>query len=114
MGVLLGRFLYHLEEGRLFLFTIDDKGTAEYLVPAMLTIDLSEAEDLAVGELPAELTFHFVQVFYLLGRQGETFLLVVFLQVLDADDGVGLLVDGEDALVEALIEALKHGVKRRE
>ena len=110
MGVLVSRFLYHLEQGRLFFFAIDDKGSAKYLVSAMLTIDLSEAKDLAVSEFPAELTFHLMQVFYFFGGQREAFLLVVFLQILNADDGFRLLVDGKNILIQAVIKPLKHGV----
>ena len=110
MGVLLSGFLYHLEEGRRFLLAVDDEGSAEYLVPAVLAVYLCEAEDLAVGELTAELCLHLPQVLYLLGRQGESLLLVVLLQIVDVDDGLGLAVDGEDVLVEAVVEALEHGV----
>ena len=79
-------------------------------MPAMFTIDLSEAKDLTVSEFPAELTFHLMQVFYLFGGQREAFLLVVFLQIVNAEDGLGLLVDGEDVLIQAVIEALEHGI----
>ena len=51
-----------------------------------------------------------MQVFYLFGGQREAFLLVVFLQIVNAEDGLGLLVDGEDVLIQAVIKPLKHGV----
>ena len=91
MGILVSRFLYHLEEGRLFLLAIDDKCAAKYLVPAVFTIDLSKAKDLTISEFPTELTFHLMQVFYLFRGQREAFLLVVFLQILDAENGLRLL-----------------------
>ena len=77
----------------------------------MLAVYLGKAENLAVGELTSELSFHSMQVFYLLGRQGEAFLLVVFLQIVDVDDGLRLAVGGEDVLPEALVEPLEHGIE---
>ena len=49
-----------------------------------------------------------MQVFYLLGTEGQTFLLVVFLQVLNVLDGFRLDVDGEDALVQTVVHTLQH------
>ena len=42
--------LDHGEERALLLLTVEDEGTAEDLVTAVLTIDLREAEELAIGE----------------------------------------------------------------
>ena len=77
---------------------------------AVFAIDLCEAEHLAVCEFSAKLGFHSMQVFYFFGRESKAFLLVVFFEVFDVDDGFGLTLDGEDVLVQAMIEALKHGV----
>ena len=110
MGILLSRFLYHLEERRRFFLAIYDKCSAKDLVPAVFTINLSEAKDLAISKFPAKLSFHLMQVFYFFGGQREAFLLVVFLQILNADDGFRLLVDGKNILIQAVIKPLKHGV----
>ena len=108
VGVLLRRLLDHLEEARLHLLAVDDEGAAEDLVSAVLGVDLCEAEDLRVGQPPAVLLLQSVQVFDLLGREGQSLLLVVFLQILHVLDGLRLDVDGEDGLVEAVVHALQH------
>ena len=73
---------------------------------AVLGVNLGEAEDLAVCQRTAVLLLQSVQVFYLLGTEGQTFLLVVFLQVLNVLDGFRLDVDGEDALVQTVVHTL--------
>ena len=77
---------------------------------AVLRVNLGEAEYLRVGQRAAQLLLYRVQVVYLLGREGEALLLVVFLKVVDVLDGLGLVVYGEDALVKPLVHALQHGV----
>ncbi len=77
---------------------------------AVLRVDLREAEDLAVRQRPFQLLLYLVQIVDLLGRERQTLLLVVFLQVLHMLDGLRLSHNGEDALVEAFIHALEHGV----
>ena len=108
--VLLRCPLYHLEKGGLFLFAVDDECAAEYLMAAVLAVYLGKSEYFAVGEFASELSFHFVQVLDFLRREGETFLLVVFLQVVDAEDRLRLMVDGKDVLPQAVVDALEHGV----
>ena len=110
MGVFLRRFLDHGEEARLFFLAVDDEGAAENLVPAVLGVDLCEAENLAVGERTVQFFLHFVQIFNLFGRQGETLALVVFLQVFHVLDGLRLDVHGENVLVQTVVHALQHGV----
>ena len=78
---------------------------------AVLGIDLCEAEDLGVCQLAAQLLLHLVQVFYFLGRQGQAFLFVIALEVLDIDDRGRGDVDGEDVLVQSVVAALQHGVE---
>ena len=51
-----------------------------------------------------------MQILDLLGRESQSFLLVVFLQILHMLDGFRLDVDGEDVLVEPFVHALQHGV----
>ena len=110
VGILLGGFLDEGEERRLHLLAVDDEGAAENLVAAVLGVDLGEAEHLGVGEGTAQLGGHVVQIYYLFGRERQTLLLVESLQVVDLLDGLGLVVDGEDVLVEPFVHALQHGV----
>ena len=110
VGVLLRGLLDHREERTLHLLAVDDKGSAEDLMTAVLRVDLCEAEDLRISQRTAVLLLQSVQVFDLLRAQGQTFLLVVFLQIVHVLDGLRLDVDGEDALVEAVVHALQHRV----
>ncbi len=108
--VLLCRFLDEREEARLTLFAVDDELTAEDLVAAVLRVDLCETEDLGVGEWTSVLLLYLVQIFNLFRTQGKTFLLIVFLNVLHVLDRLGLVVDGEDGLVETFVHTLEHAV----
>ena len=110
IGVLLGGALDHREEARLLLLAVDDEGTTENLVAAMLRVNLGETKDFRVGQRTAVGLFYLVQILHFIGREGESFLLVVFLQILHALDGLGLDVNGKDALVEPFIHTLEHGV----
>ena len=110
MRILLCRLLDHVEERRLHLLAVDDEHTAEYLVAAVLRVDLREAENLRVGQRAAELFLNLVQILYFLGRQRQTFLLVVFLKVVNVLDRLRLVVDGEDILVESVVHSLQHWV----
>ena len=111
VGVLCCGLLNHGEEaGGLFL-AVDDKGATEDLVAAVFRVDLCEAEHLRVGQFSAQLSFHFMEVFDFLGREGQAFLLVVRIEVVNINDGCGLDVHGEDVLVESLVAALQHGVE---
>ena len=76
----------------------------------MLGVDLGESEDFRVGQQPAQVLFHLLQVFYFFLGEGESFLLVVSLQVLDVEDWLGLAVGCEYLLVQPLVHALQHGV----
>ena len=66
---------------------------------AVLGIDLSETEHFGVCEFATQLSFHLVQVLYLLWAQCQTLFLVVSLEIVDMLDGGGLDVDREDILV---------------
>ena len=70
---------------------------------AVLRIDLAEAEHLRVGQRTAHALGYIVEIRDLLSAQRQTFLLVVLLEVLDIYNGIGLLVDGENVLVETVI-----------
>ena len=65
----------------------------------VLGIDLSEAEDLRVGQGTTVLFLQSVEVFNLFGRKGQAFLLVVFLQVVYVFDVFRLDVNRKDVLV---------------
>ena len=108
--ILAGGLLDHVEERRLHLLAVDDEGASKDLVAAMLGVDLSETEDLAVRERASVLLLYLVEVGDLLGREGESLLLVELLEVVHALDGLGVVVDGKDLLVQTVIHALEHGV----
>ena len=109
-GILLCGFLDHGKEARFHLFAVDDKGAAENLMTAVLGVDLGKSEDFGVGERPPVLLLYLVQILYLFGREGESFLLVVLLQVVHILDRLRLVVHGEDILIQPLVHALQHGV----
>ncbi len=111
IGVALGGPFDELEKSVGHRLAVDDELAVENLVAAVLRIDLREAEHLAVGERTPHLLAHALQVGDFIGAQGQTLLAVVLLHVLDVDNRVGLLVDGEDALVESVITAVEHGVE---
>ena len=77
---------------------------------AVFRVDLCKAEHFAVGELAPELSFDFVEVFNLFGREGKAFALVVFLYVFDVFYRGGLDVGREYFLVEVVVHPLQHGV----
>lgn len=79
---------------------------------AVLGVDLREAEDLGVGERSPEAFAEAFEIGDLGVGEGETLLLVISLEVGYMDNGIGLFVDGEDGLVESLVEVLEHGVER--
>ena len=102
--------LNHGKERAFHLLAVDDEGAAENLVAAVLRVDLGKAEDFRVGQPASVLLLQSVQVFYLLGRKGESLLFVVFLKVLHILDGFGLDVNREDVLVKTVVHALQHRV----
>ena len=112
VGMLCRRLLDHLEQTGLLLLAVDDELPAEDLVAAMLRVDLSEAEHLGVGQRPAHVLLHLLQIGYLLLTQRQAFLLVVGLEVVDVPDGLRLHVNGEHILVQPSVKALQHGVER--
>ena len=112
VGVLLSGLLDHLEQAALLLFTVDDEGSAENLVTAVLAVDLCETEYLGVCQGTAQLALYLVQVFNLFCAQCQAFLLVVCLQVGNLHNGLRLYVHAEQILVQTvLVHALKHGVE---
>ena len=110
VGILFCGLLNHVEEARLHLLAVDDEHTAENLVAAVLGVDLGKTEDFGVGQRTAQLLFHLMQVFYFFRTQGQTFLLVVFLQVGHVLDGLRLDVHREDVLVQSCVHTLQHRV----
>ena len=110
MRILCRGLLDHGEETRFLLFSVDDEGAAEDLMATVLRVDLCETEDLTVGKRALQLLLDLMQVFNLLRTKCQTFLFVVFLQVLHVFDRLWLDVHGEDALVQTLIHALQHRI----
>ncbi len=108
--VFLGSLLYHLEETALLLFSVYDECAAEYLVPAVLAVDLRETEHFGIGELASQLLLHVVQVGYLFGGECQSFLLVVCLQVVNVLYGCRGDVHVEYLLVQTVVHTLQHGV----
>ena len=108
--MLLGGLLDEGEEGTFLLLSVDDECATEYLVTAMLGVNLCETEYLGVGERTSVLLLHVVEILYLLWRQGKSLLLVELLQIVYKLDGLRSMADGEDRLVEAIVHSLEHGV----
>ena len=78
---------------------------------AVLRVDLTEAEHLAVGERTTHALRNVVEIVNLLRAQCQTFLLVILLKVLDIHDRIWLLVDGEAILTHSFVETLEHRVE---
>ena len=76
----------------------------------MLRIDLCKTEHLGVGQFSAKLSFHLVEILDFLWTQCQSFLLVVFLQVLDVENRSRLDVHRKNVLVKTFVHALKHRV----
>ena len=110
MGVLLCRFLNHLEKRRWLFFAIDDEGAPEYLVAAVFGICLCEAKDFGIREFPPEAFLDAMQVVDFLGAQCQAFFLIVGFKIVNHANGCGLNVDVEDALIQTFIHSLKHRV----
>ena len=64
--ILLCCLLDHLEQRRLHFLAVDDEGTAEYLMAAVLRVYLCEAEELRVSQRTSQLLCHIVEVCYFL------------------------------------------------
>ena len=79
---------------------------------AVLGVDLRKTEDLTVGERSSVLFLNLMEVGYFLRTQGEALFLVVLLDIVHVFDGLGLMVNGEDRLVETVVHALEHAVVR--
>ena len=109
----LRSLLDKVKEARLLLLAIDDERATEDLMTTVLRIDLAEAEHLRVGQRTAHALGYIVEIRDLLSAQRQSLLLVVLLEVLDIYNGIGLLVDGENVLVEAVIKAAQHRIVLR-
>ena len=77
---------------------------------AMFGIDLSESENFRVGQPASQILFNLLQIVHFLFRECQAFLFVVFFEVVDIYNGLGLDVYGEYILVEPMIHALQHRV----
>ena len=110
--MLLGRTLDQTEQRRGHRLAVDDELTVEYLVAAVLRVDLREAEHLAVGQLAPDAAADAFQIGDFLVAQGQSLLPVVRRHVVDVDDRIGLLADREDLLVDRAVLALQHRVER--
>ena len=88
------------------LNAVDDELASEDLVAAVLRVDLRKSEHFAVGQLAPQSVAQVVQVTHLVVAEGKTFATVVVRDVVDIDDRFGLPSGGEEALVEAVVEAL--------
>ena len=108
--ILLRRLLDEAEERRLHHLSVDDKLSSEDLVAAVFRVDLRETEDFRVGQRPSVLLFQLVQIGHFVLAEGQSFLLVVLLQVVHILDGLRLVVYGEDVLAQTVVHALQHGV----
>ena len=51
-----------------------------------------------------------MEILYLFRTQGQSFFLIILLDVVHSLDGLRLMVDGEHLLVETVVHALQHAV----
>ena len=79
----------------------------------MLGVNLGKPEDLGIGQRTTILFLYLMEILYLLGRKGKSFLLVVLFQVVYVLDGLWLDVDSENILVQPFVHTLQHGVMLR-
>ena len=108
--VFLRRLLDQGEKRLRLALPVDDEVAAKDFVAAVFRVDLGKAKHLAVGQRSSQLALHVVQVGNFFGREGQPLLLVIGLDVGHVAYGRRLDVDGEDALVEPVVEAFQHGV----
>ena len=71
---------------------------------------MGEAKDFRVGQRPSQLLLYLVQILYFLGREGQTFLLVVLLQVVNVPYRLRFVIHGEHRLVQPFVHTLQHRV----
>ena len=77
IGVGSAGILDHREEATLFLLTIEDEGTPEDLMTAVLAIDLREAEEFAVGQGTPQTLAELLKVGNLLLAQSQSLRFIV-------------------------------------
>ena len=110
VGVSSAGVLDHREERSLPLLPVDDEGSPEDLVSAVLGVHLREAEELAVGQGASESLGELLEVLDLFVTESEPLALAVGSYVPHLTDRLCHLLVGEYALVESLIEVLEHRV----
>ena len=110
VGVSGAGILDHREERSLSLLPIDDEGSPEDLVSAVLGVHLREAEELAVGQGTTETLGECLEVVDLLFTECEPLALAVGTYVSYLTDRLCHLVVSEYALVKSVIEVLEHRV----
>ncbi len=103
-------FLYHLEQRRGHLFSVDDECATEDFVAAMFRVDLSESEHFRVGQFSSQLFFHSVEIGDFLLAQREPFLFVFFLDVFYGAYRFRFSRSLENLLVKSFVETLQHGI----
>ena len=110
MRIFLCSLLNHRKERRGHFLTVNDERTSENLVTAVLRVQLRKAEYFRVSEFAVKLRLNVVEVLDFLGRESQTFLLVIRFEVINLLNSRRLKVDGENILVQARVHTLKHGV----
>ena len=99
-------FLDQVKERTFFLFSVDNKCTAEDFVTAVLRVHLCKTVHFAVGQPAFQLLAYFVEVGYFFIAQCQSFLFVVGFDILDINNRVRLFTDREDVLVQTVIDTL--------
>ena len=79
-------------------------------MPAVLRVYLCEAEDFRVGQRTSVLLLNLMKVSNLILRESKTLFFIIFLNVIDMLYWFRFMVNGENALVQSVIHALKHRV----
>ena len=76
----------------------------------MLRVNLCKTEYLRVCQRTTVLLFYLMEICYFFRTQRQTFLLVVFLKIINILDWLWLQVDCENLLVQSVIHALQHWI----
>ena len=103
-------FLNQVKERTFFLFSVDNKCSAEDFVTAVFRVHLCKTVHFAVCQPSFQLLAYFVEVSYFFIAQCQSFLFIVGFDILDVNNWVRLFADREDVLVQTVIDTLQHRV----
>ena len=97
VGVLLRGLLNKFEQRQRFLLAVDNEGAIENLVAAVLRIHLRETEHFTIGEGTAQFLGKTFKICFLVGAERQTLAEVIFVDIFDSYNRVGLAVHSKHA-----------------